>query len=65
MGRNYKIAKIKKTEQWMGDFETEVCRLAPQYSGKIEWDSAKYHHACGMNPLDAAEVYVKSRSIYP
>lgn len=46
---------------WMRSFEDHVVKLAPEHSGKIDWDTAHYHYFQKHDPKVAAEKYVSVR----
>jgi hypothetical protein len=50
-----------KREKWMAQFEDEVCKLAPQHRGKIEWDTATYFYNQAMGWREAARAYAENR----
>jgi len=51
-----------KRPQWMGEFEKEVVKLAPEKRGKVDWDAASYYFLQGMDPKEAAHKHVSTHS---
>jgi hypothetical protein len=58
---NRKEATKLKRAAWMCEFEMRVLELAPQFAGRIEWDSAIYFYNMSFHPYEAAKRYVATR----
>ncbi len=59
-GNRYRDRGPSKAD-WMRNFEDHVTKLAPEHTGKIDWDTAHYHYFQKHDPKVAAEKYVDVR----
>lgn len=59
---NYrKVNKETGRSKWMEEFNRVVTTLKPEYSGRIDWNSAIHLYNIGTDATTAASNYVKNR----
>ena len=51
----------QRKAEWMGRFEDELLKRAPQYRGKVEWDSANFFYYAGDSVAAAVDQYIENR----
>ena len=60
MRRHYGETRAQREANWKARFSDSVVALEPKHSGRIEWDSATFFYSQGLDPVEAAERYVKT-----
>jgi len=61
MNRKTSLAEAKI--QYMINFEQTIIALAPQFTGKIDWNSALNFYLINTPVKEAAEQYVLNRTL--
>ena len=61
MKTHYAETKAQRQAQWLSQFSDAVVTAEPKHAGRIEWPSALHFFHQGMNPVEAAQLYVRNR----
>jgi len=43
-----------KRQAWMATYESELVKRVPEWTGKVDWNSAIYFYNSGRDPIEAA-----------
>lgn len=63
MKRHYGETKAQRQADWLARFCDALLTRAPQLTGKIDWDAAKFYFFGGASVQDAVDQYCIARNI--
>lgn len=63
MRRNFHYGenKAQREARWMQQFADATVAVRPEFSGRIDWETAKYLMGQGIDPVEAGKRYALSR----
>ena len=60
MRRHFGQTKAQQQADWLAKFSDTLTTRAPQYAGRIDWDTAKHLYFSGVPLNDAVDRYCQS-----